>query len=280
MALEFFVDKNAAKVEGLFQLYKHSFFLLPAPKNNRTFVPSFKRPILTVEQAFFFDMDGTLFNSMPNHARAWEIVAARYGLRFPQLTCYRQEGRTGMDILHQLFREQDASEQTNCLNALTHEQREQLLWQIYEEKSRLFHEMGEPEPIAGVAELLLYLQQRGDTQLWIVTGSAQQSLFDRLAIAFSGIFARERMITALDIEHGKPAPDPYLAAWKRSGLNKEQCFVVENAPLGVRSAKAAGLCCYAVNTGPLPDDDLLREGADQVFSTMNDLLHFLKIKIL
>lgn len=206
-------------------------------------------------------MDGTLFDSMPNHARAWETVAARHGLNFPQLTCYQQEGRTGMDILRQLCQgKKDDAE----------------LWQIYEEKSRMFHDMGEPDPIKGADRLLSYLQQRGDTQIWIVTGSAQQSLFDRLDLAFPGIFTRQRMITALDIEKGKPAPDPYLAAWQKSGLSKEQCFVVENAPLGVRSAKAAGLITYAVNTGPLPDKDLLREGADHVFRGMNELLLFLQ----
>ena len=53
-----------------------------------------------------------------------------------------------------------------------------------------------------------------------------------------------------------PGHHPYLKAWERSGLPKEQCVVIENAPLGIRSGKAAGLTVYAVNTGILTREDL------------------------
>ena len=75
---------------------------------------------------------------------------------------------------------------------------------------------------------------------------------------------------------GKPDPEPYLKAWERSGLTKEQCIVIENAPLGVRSGKAAGLTVYAVNTGILTREDLLKEGADCVFDSMAELLAYLQ----
>ena len=87
------------------------------------------------------------------------------------------------------------------------------------------------------------------------------------------------MITAFDVTRGKPDPEPYITAWQRTGLPKTDCFVVENAPLGIRSAKAAGLTCYAVNTGPLPDTDLWNEHADQVFSNMSSLLNYLKTNL-
>ena len=254
-------------------LTENSFSFATAEKQPYLCTRFLKQTSQTVQQAFFFDMDGTLFDSMPNHAKAWEITAAKYGLYFPQLTCYQQEGRTGYDILCQLFHEQ---RKNNTKNANFSEADAALIHQIYLEKSQLFHEMGEPEPIPGAQQLLQYLHQLPDTQLWIVTGSAQQSLFDRLNLAFPGIFTRQRMITALDIQRGKPAPEPYLAAWHKSQLPKQQCFVIENAPLGVRSAKAAGLCTYAVNTGPLPDQDLRQEGADHVFSNMKQLLSFLQ----
>ena len=82
------------------------------------------------------------------------------------------------------------------------------------------------------------------------------------------------MITAFDVTHGKPDPEPYLKAWERSGLKKEQCFVIENAPLGIRSGKAAGLTVYAVNTGILTKEDLSQ--ADLVFDNMTELLAFLQ----
>ena len=82
------------------------------------------------------------------------------------------------------------------------------------------------------------------------------------------------MITAYDVIHGKPDPEPYLKAWERSGLKKEQCVVIENAPLGIQSGKAAGLTVYAVNTGILTKQDLAQ--ADKVFDNMTQLLDFLR----
>ena len=110
----------------------------------------------------------------------------------------------------------------------------------------------------------------------MVTGSGMRSLLDNLNTVLPPVFQRERMITAFDVVKGKPDPEPYLKAWERSGLNKEQCVVIENAPLGVRSGKAAGLTVYAVNTGILTREDLEQAGADLVFNTMEELLEFLR----
>ena len=101
-----------------------------------------------------------------------------------------------------------------------------------------------------------------------------RTLLDSLNTVFPSIFQQDRMITAFDVTHGKPNPEPYLKAWERSGLKKEQCYVIENAPLGIRSGKAAGLTVYAVNTGILTRDDL--DEADQVFDSMAELLKFLR----
>jgi beta-phosphoglucomutase-like phosphatase (HAD superfamily) len=88
-----------------------------------------------------------------------------------------------------------------------------------------------------------------------------------------------RVISSYDVVHGKPDPEPYLKAWERSGFAKNECIVVENAPLGVRAAKAAGLFAVAVNTGPLPDTDLRKEGADIVLPDMERLLLWLQTHV-
>jgi HAD superfamily hydrolase (TIGR01509 family) len=130
---------------------------------------------------------------------------------------------------------------------------------------------GGTSTISGVADVLQYIQSRGH-QIWVVTGSGMRSLLDNLNAVLPPVFQRDRMITAFDVVKGKPDPEPYLKAWERSGLAKEQCVVIENAPLGVRSAKAAGLTVYAVNTGILTREDLLQAGADKVFDSMQELL--------
>ncbi len=214
------------------------------------------------QQAYFFDMDGVLFDSMPHHAIAWEEVMKKHGLSFTARDCYINEGRTGESVIREAMWKA-------CNRDATPDEIEK----IYAEKSAYFHSMGETYPIPHVAEVLQYVQSLGH-QIWVVTGSGQRTLIDSLHAVFPNIFQRDRMITAFDVTRGKPDPEPYLKAWERSGLPKEKCFVIENAPLGIRAGKAAGLTVYAVNTGILTREDLAQ--ADQVFDSMTELLIFLK----
>lgn len=228
-----------------------------------------------MHKAWFFDMDGTLFDSMPRHAQAWDEVTRRHGLSFTPQECYREEGRTGIDILRELFRREQEKGHPTEIDTLGPEERLQHIRAVYQEKSDRFHSLGPVLPIAGVYEVLQRLRSIPETQIWIVTGSAQQTLFSQLDTAFPGVFTRDRMITALDVTHGKPSPEPYLTAWRRTGLPKSGCCVVENAPLGVRSAKAAGLFTYAVNTGNMPPRLLQQEGADCIVGDMAELLQII-----
>lgn len=223
-------------------------------------------------RACFFDMDGVLFDSMPNHAKAWEKVMNAHHFTFSARDCYVNEGRTGQDVIR------EALEKNGVYDATDEE-----IWHIYNEKSAEFHRLGGAQPMPGMAEVLADLQEAG-AQIWVVTGSGQKTLLDHLNEAFMAkhkatpYFARERMITAYDVTHGKPHPEPYLKAWERSGLGKDECMVVENAPLGVRAGKAAGLFTVAVNTGILTDQDLWKAGADIVMHDMYELRRFIQLK--
>jgi beta-phosphoglucomutase-like phosphatase (HAD superfamily) len=78
--------------------------------------------------------------------------------------------------------------------------------------------------------------------------------------------------TAYDVRRGKPNPDPYLMGLKKAGnLRPNEAVVVENAPLGIRAGHAAHIFTVAVNTGPLPDEELLVAGADLIFPSMKEL---------
>lgn len=220
------------------------------------------------ENAYFFDMDGVLFDSMPRHAIAWEEVMSRHGLPFTARDCYINEGRTGESVIREAFQK-----------ALNRDATPDEVKTIYAEKSAYYHQLLKTTTptIPGVADVLQFVKDSGN-QIWVVTGSGMRTLLDSLNDVFPAIFQQDRMITAFDVTHGKPHPEPYLKAWERSGLKKEQCFVIENAPLGVRSGKAAGLTVYAVNTGILTREDLLQAGADAIFDSMAELLLFLQDK--
>ena len=221
-----------------------------------------------MKKAYFFDMDGVLFDSMPNHAIAWDEVMKKHNLPFTAYDCYLNEGRTGESVIREAMWKAQNRDATPDEIAT-----------IYAEKSDYFTQLeqkaGGTATIPGVAQVLEYIHSCGN-EIWVVTGSGMRSLLDNLNHVLPPVFAKERMITAYDVQKGKPDPEPYLKAWERCGLNKEQCVVIENAPLGVRSGKAAGLTVYAVNTGILTREDLLQAGADKVFDSMAEVLEELR----
>lgn len=219
----------------------------------------------SLPKAVFFDQDGVLFNSMPYHAQSWELAMNENGLPFTANQTYRNEGRTGASVITEAYR---------LVYGIDAPQ--EVIEAVYAAKSRHFNELTRgklPELIPGIREVLAYLKSRG-VQCWVVTGSGQRSLLDSLLTTFPDTFTG--IISAFDVEHGKPSPEPYLKAWERCGFAKEECMIVENAPLGVRAGKAAELFTVAVNTGPLPDELLWEEKADVVLPNMAALLDWLK----
>ena len=211
-------------------------------------------------RAILFDMDGVLFDSMKNHAEAWVRAMKENNLIMSREDVYMNEGRTGEGTIDIFAREQWGREATD-------EEKEY----IYKVKSDIFNTLPHVEPIDGALKLLQAVKGMGIERV-IVTGSGQKSLLERLEKNFPGIFKAELMVTAFDVKHGKPHPEPYLMGLEKAGLTAGQAIVVENAPLGVQSAKGAGIYTIAVNTGPLPDKVLYDAGADIVFPNHAALL--------
>ena len=195
-------------------------------------------------KAAFFDMDGVLFNSMPYHAEAWKRTMNAHNIPFELHDAYICEGRTGASVINEMFLKHRGRMAT-----------EDEIQLMYKEKSDCFNSISKIERIPDILPLLETLKADG-VDIYIVTGSGQESLLDRLNKWFPGIFSKEKMVTAFDVKKGKPDPEPYLIALAKSGVQPNEAFVVENAPLGVRSSVAAGLFTFAVNTGILTTEEL------------------------
>ncbi|MDR3308792.1 MAG: HAD-IA family hydrolase [Tannerella sp.] len=210
-------------------------------------------------RAALFDMDGVLYDSMPNHATAWVQVTSKYGFHATREEAYLHEGRTGDDTINILSAREGIE--------ISPEDR----LKIYAEKIQLFNACPPVKPMAGSRELLRQVVDSGLLAM-LVTGSGQPSLLDNLNSDFPGVFTREMMVTSFDVKNGKPHPEPYLTALAKGGLQTFEAIVVENAPLGVQAAKAAGLFTVAVNTGPLPDSVLTDAGADYLLPSIEALL--------
>ena len=207
-------------------------------------------------KAVLFDMDGVLFNSMPNHASSWHKVMERMGFGLSEEEAYMHEGRTGADTINIISRRERGCDATD-----------EEIKAIYAAKSEEFNRCPPAERMPGALEVLNKIKADGLTRM-IVTGSGQVSLLEKLNKNFPDIFQKELMVTAFDIKFGKPNPDPYLMALEKGGLKPNEAIVIENAPLGVQAGVAAGIFTIAVNTGPLPDEVLLNAGANLLFHSM------------
>ncbi len=154
-------------------------------------------------KAVLFDMDGVLFNSMPYHAEAWHKVMQAHGLNLSREEAYLHEGRTGAGTINIV-----------CQRQLGREATPDEIENIYHEKSEEFNKFPEPEPMPGAWELLQKIKKAGLVPM-VVTGSGQRSLLDRLKHNFPNTFHPELMVTAFDVKHGKPHPEPYLMALEK-----------------------------------------------------------------
>lgn len=207
-----------------------------------------------------FDMDGTVYDSMHHHAICWQKAMAEYGIDMPYADTYKYEGMRGVETIRKVVREQQGRDIT-----------EAEAQEMYDEKARLFGLLPESPIMPGTRQLMTTITEAG-MQVGIVTGSGQRPLIERLLHDFHDFLDRQHIVSAYDVSHGKPAPDPYLMGLSKAGCEHPwEGIVVENAPLGVRSGVAARMFTIAINSGPLPDSTLADEGADIVVPSMQQL---------
>jgi len=210
-------------------------------------------------KAVLFDMDGVLYDSMPNHAIAWQQSMAQFGILMTADDAYATEGARGVDTIRQMVKKQQGR---NIDEAEAQ--------RMYDVKSHIFHSLSEAPIMPGVLDLMHQIQSDG-IQIGVVTGSGQRPLIQRILSDFKEYVDEKHITTAYDVKHGKPNPDPYLVGLKKAGdLMPYEAIVVENAPLGVRAGVAAKIFTIAVNTGPLPAQILLDANADLLFPTMKE----------
>ena len=212
-----------------------------------------------------FDMDGVLYDSMGNHAVAWVQSMKKFGINMTADDAYATEGARGVDTIRYMVRQQQNREIS-----------EAEAQEMYDEKSRIFHSMPEAPIMPGIIELMEQIQQAG-ISIGIVTGSGQRPLIARILKDFGKYVTPDHITTAYDVKRGKPNPDPYLMGLQKAGnLQPSEAIVIENAPLGVKAGRAAGIYTIAVNTGPLPDQVLLDAGASILFPSVKELSNSFK----
>lgn len=209
-------------------------------------------------RAALIDMDGTLYDSMGNHARAWHRMVTELGIDATVDEFYLYEGRTGASTINIIF------QRAYGRDATPEEAKE-----LYHRKTVYFSELPPVRVMPGAQELMQELKDMGIERV-LVTGSGQRSLIDRLEADFPGIFSADKMICGPDVKNGKPHPEPFVKALQKAHVSPSAAIAVENAPLGVESANRAGVFPIAVTTGPIPVRCFEEAGAGVIYPSMPD----------
>ncbi|MFD5632272.1 MULTISPECIES: HAD family hydrolase [unclassified Streptomyces] len=130
----------------------------------------------------------------------------------------------------------------------------------------------ELEPVPGAVQVLEKLAADGVPYCVASSGSHERIRVGHRKTGLDRWFDEGRVFSSQDVGRGKPAPDLFLYAAERMGVAPEKCVVVEDSPLGVRAAVAAGMDVYGF-TAMTPADRLA--GATRLFSAMDELADLL-----
>lgn len=186
--------------------------------------------------AVIFDCDGTVVNSMPAHFEAWCEALSFYGAAnvFQEDVFYAMGGRPTKDIVVDLNAEYGLRLDPE---AVAMKKREAFLARLTK-----------VELIEEVVDFARGL--RGRVPMAIATGGTRMVIEKTLQVlGVSDLF--DEVVTANDVAVGKPAPDVYLEAARRLGVEPARCLALEDAPAGIMAAQQAGMAVVAV---PAPLD--------------------------
>jgi beta-phosphoglucomutase len=202
-----------------------------------------------------FDMDGVLVLSGDAHWESWREVAAGHGV---QLT-------------HELFLSTFGQVNEDCIKAIfgAETPREEIE-RIADAKEQAYRDLVRANvPLApGVGELLGMLV--GVDAALAVGSSAPPENVD-LILDEGGLRVFFPVsVNGKEVANGKPAPDVFLLAAEQLGLAPDRCIVVEDAPVGIQAARAAGMRAVAVTTTNTAED-LEAAGAQHVASDLQAL---------
>lgn len=208
-----------------------------------------------MKRGVIFDMDGVLVASGPAHRASWQALARRHGIDLPEEAFLETFGMPSRDIVRRVWGPQVTDAEIK---------------QIDDEKEAFYRSLitGMVPLTVGTREVLGGLAESGFV-LVVATSGPPENLELVLHEAQLGHhFAAT--VHGFDIEHGKPAPDCFLLAAERVGLPPANCVVVEDAPVGIASALAAGMKVIGL-VGTHPDWKLHEAGATHVVDRLGEI---------
>jgi beta-phosphoglucomutase len=206
-----------------------------------------------------FDFDGVVLDSMKQHVTAWQYAFRKEGLNLPDLEIYLLEGRGVEALVNDICEKHKISKD--------------IIPRIMEEKIKYYDQHLTINFFDGFFDLLEFLKSK-NLKMAIVTGGSRDRILSFADQYLNGYFSG--MVCAEDVVNTKPFPEPYIKGLEMLKLKPKQCIVIENAPLGIQSAKAAGIKTIAIET-TLPktylhEADIIVQSFPEVQSAICEML--------
>jgi HAD superfamily hydrolase (TIGR01509 family) len=184
-----------------------------------------------VIRAILFDLDGLMVDSEPHSLASWRAVLLSRGVMLDQAVSERMFGLRQFEAARLLIDIYGLRDQPAMLA------REKEEYQIQHLDTRI-------KPMPGLYELLDEIDQR---KLRMAVASSGVRPYVTAVLQTVGLIGRfPAIVTGDDVINGKPAPDVFLAAARAVQTEPPYCLVLEDAPVGVQAAKAAGMHCVAI----------------------------------
>jgi len=174
--------------------------------------------------AILFDLDGVLVDSTRAVDREWREWAAKKGVDGDAIMAIAHGVRT-VEVIRRVAPHLDAAAEAALIEN---------------------HEAGDQRGITVMPGSIDLVRSIPEGRWGVVTSGSRLLATNRLR--FCGLPVPEVLVTSDDVTHGKPHPEPYLKGAGRLGFSPADCLVIEDAPAGIQSARAAGTTVIGITS--------------------------------
>jgi len=195
-------------------------------------------------KAILFDMDGVLINSAHAVERVWRVWALAHGLD-PAMVVAQAHGRRSLETIRAVAPAMDAEKENILVEQM---------------------EINDKDGVTALPGAARLLAQLPDNRFAVVTSATRPLAVARLG--YANLPVPRHMITADDVVHGKPSPEPYQKGAALLGFTPADCLVFEDTPAGIASARASAMQAVALQT-TYPAREL--RAADAVVTSLADV---------
>jgi HAD superfamily hydrolase (TIGR01509 family) len=182
-------------------------------------------------KGILFDFDGVVLDSMKQHVAGWQYAFKQQGVELTELDIYLMEGMGVKAVVKNV-----------CDKYKIPQEIASVLMKI---KTEFYKQHLQIEFYYGFFKLLDYLKSQ-KLKMAVVTGGDRSRIIPFAQEHLNGYF--KGFVCSDDVRETKPSPEPYLKGLEILELDANKCLVIENAPLGIKSAKAAGIKTIAIET--------------------------------